>query len=298
LSLQVIPNKLELKSLKYLTSDPFNEELLKSNKDFIQRYSDRIVIPVTNKCASYCRFCTRKWMWNKNFTISEKSLNNIIKFLKNNKNIREVIISGGEPFLIPFALLEIIIKKLFSVPSIDVIRIHTRILTFLPQMITNKLTAILSRFKPIWILTHFNHSNEITETTINAINKLIKAGIMLCNQSVLLKGVNDNTETMLNLVQTLESIRIKPYYLFQCDLVDGTQHFHSDLQNGIKILNDLRKRTSGLCIPTYVADLREGGKIPISSNCLSCIDNNFYKIKANDGKILKYPNIEKLNIKK
>lgn len=260
---QVLPSRLELDKSKDLSLDPFDEKNNSPVKNVIKRYPDRVVITVTNKCPAYCRYCTRKWMWGEVTLITKDLLNQIVGYLKSSKEIREVIISGGEPFMISPKMLEYIIKSILNIPHIEAIRIGTRILSFLPMRITKQLTSTLSKYKPVWIVTHFNHPTEITPYTEEAVNRLITSGVAICNQTVLLKGVNDDIEIMKSLVNSLQRLRVKPYYIFQCDLVEGTNHFRTPLRTGIEIMKKLRENTGGLCIPTYVIDHPKRGKIPI-----------------------------------
>lgn len=263
---QVLPDIKELDD--DFSIDPFNEQNKTPIKNVIRRYKDRIVITTTNLCAAYCRYCTRKWNWSNNFMITNNDVNKIADYLAKHKEIREVIISGGEPFLLPIALLKNLIHTLLNIKSIEVIRIGTRILTYLPQRIDDELLNILSISKPIWIMTHFNHPDEIVDSTKYAIDKLIRTGVVLCNQTVLLKGVNDNYQTLKNLFYTLIKNRIKPYYIFQCDRVKGTKHFHVSMQKGFKLMKILRKNISGLAIPEYVIDTEKRGKILVTKNII------------------------------
>ncbi|MBP7554196.1 MAG: KamA family radical SAM protein [Spirochaetes bacterium] len=289
--LQIFPSEEELSKEPSLSMDPFSEEQRSPTKYFIKRYPDRAVVLATDKCASYCRYCTRKWNWKNNFTLSEEDLQNIVTYLNNNKNIREIILSGGDTLLLSPEKLDQILSAVFSVNSIEVVRIGTRILSVLPQRIDSSITKVLKKYKPLWIITHFNHQNEFTADTEKAIDLLLDARVSLANQSVLLKNVNDDSDTIKNLLLTLEYCQIKPYYLFQCDLVEGTKHFRTSVEKGLDIMREIRGKIGGLCIPTYVVDLPDGGKVPLLPEYLIEITSKYLKFKNYEGKTFMYPNI-------
>jgi len=286
---QVIPNKDELIVNDFLKNDPFSEKIKNPSKNIIKRYPDRVLLVTSNVCPSYCRFCTRKWNWQDNWILQRDDLKGVVDYLGNNSNIREVIISGGEPLILESDFLEEILKKIRSVKSIEVIRIATRILTFLPQRIDKKLTNIIKKYGPIWLVTHFNHPNEITESTEFAIDRLLDAKVSIINQSVLLKDINDNYSILSSLMKKLESLLIKPYYLFQCDLVEGTTHFRTPIEKGIELIKKMRDSISGICQPTYIIDLPEGTKIPISPQYISKIEKNKIILKNYEEKLFEYP---------
>jgi len=218
-------------------------------------------------------------------------LSNIVQYLRNNKNIREIVLSGGDALILLPEKLDRILSALYSVDSIEVVRIGTRTLSFLPQKIDRPLIETLKKYKPLWIITHFNHPNEFTSDTEKAIDLLLEAKVSLANQSVLLKNVNDNSDTMKNLLQTLEYCQIKPYYLFQCDLVEGTKHFRTSIEKGLDIMKDVRGNIGGLCIPTYVVDLPDGGKVPLLPEYLIKATSNNLIFKNYEGKMFNYPNL-------
>ena len=286
---QVIPSPKELIRDDRLLTDPFCEQNLSPVPGLIKRFPDRAVIVTTDRCASLCRYCTRKWNWSKKISLSSSRLASIVNYLQNHKNIREIIISGGDPFLLNPAFLEEIIGRLLNIPSIDTLRIGTRMLSFLPYIFTDKITAILSRYKPIWLMTHFNHPAEITGDTEKAVDALVNAGVVLCNQTVLLNGVNNNPDTMKKLVHKLQKIRIHPYYMFQCDLVEGTAHFRTGIDEGLNIIKKLQGFTGGLCVPSYVIDLPGGGKIPLIPDYIEEKTGRYLKIKNYEGKYFRYP---------
>lgn len=262
LAMQVFPNDLELTSKIFTLSDPFFEENNSPIPGVIKRFKDRIVVVSTNKCASLCRFCTRKWNWDKNICI-DYDFTGLREYLKSNPQIREVIISGGEPFLLDDNILDNLLNMLFSLSSIESVRIGTRILSFLPYRITDNLCNILSKYKPLWIMSHFNHPDEIRIPTQIAINKLIKAGVVINNQSVLLYNINNNIDTLNLLFRKLVNLQIKPYYLFQCDPIKGIEHFAVKKEAGKTLIKSLIENLSGLCIPQFVEDTKNNGKVRI-----------------------------------
>lgn len=286
---QVIPDERENEKSAFLNIDPFNEQEKKPETQLIKRYPDRVLLVTSNICPSYCRYCTRKWNWGKGEYLNEEKLSQVLNYLTNNKNIREVIISGGEPLLLPYSFLEKIIKSIIRIEHIEVIRIASRILSFLPQKINNEFLKILKKYKPIWLVTHFNHPNEITPETNRAVEKILETGVAIVNQSVLLKGINDNAETMKRLVNDLEILRIKPYYLFNCDLIEGTKHLRADFNKGIEIMDKLRGNTGGICIPSFIIDLPEGGKVPILPEYIVERNENVLKLRNYQGRIFDYP---------
>jgi lysine 2,3-aminomutase len=289
---QIIPSFYENENNQELFQDPFLEKKISESKKIIKRYPDRVVITVTNQCPSYCRYCTRKWMWNEKVHLTSEDLESIKKYLIKNTHIREVIISGGEPLLLSYKRLDQLLKMLFSLHTIEVVRIASRILSFLPQRMTPEILKVLSRYKPIWFITHFNHAQELTPLNYQVIDKMISSGLVLCNQSVLLKQINDQSNTMKDLVLKLQRFRIKPYYIFQCDLVNGTHHFRSSIKNGMHIMKILHGTIGGIAIPDYVIDLPDGGKIPILPDYIQSCTKDEIVFKNYEGKICRYPNTE------
>lgn len=265
---QSVPDIRELCNPSFLKDDPLNEEEDTVINGLVHRYNDRALIISTSQCSMYCRFCTRKRVaGSTTYHLTDCQLDNIITYLKSHPEIKDVIISGGDPFTMSTNKLENIISKVRSVESVDIIRIGTRTPVVMPQRITDELVNMISQYHPIFVNTHFNHPNEITEDSKNACLKMINKGIPVNNQSVLLNGINDNFETMSTLCRNLLKIRVKPYYLFQCDLVKGIEHFRTSIQDGIDLMDSLRGRVSGLGIPHYIIDSPEGkGKIPVLPN--------------------------------
>ena len=262
---QAVPDIAEM-SDSVCEDDPLDEENLSPVPNLVHKYPDRVLFLVSNKCAMYCRFCTRKRkVGTDRMHIGPKTLLAGYDYLKQHPEIREVLISGGDPLLLMDKEIAEILKCLRSIPSIEVIRIGTRVPSVLPMRITNELVTILKSYHPLYINTHFNHPIEITKESSLACTMLADAGIPVGCQTVLLKGVNDDVQTLKKLFLGLLRIRVKPYYLFQADLTRGTNHFRTSTATGIAIMKQLYGHISGMAIPTYALDGPKGaGKIPLS----------------------------------
>jgi lysine 2,3-aminomutase len=272
--------------------DPLGEVKTSPVSCLVHRYPDRALLLVTGRCFMYCRHCTRKRLWKND--CSDYSLADIqkaINYIKNNKQIREIIISGGDPLVLATERLEYIIELVDNIKHIEVIRLGTRTPVVFPKRIDRSLCKTLQRFKKLWINLQFNHPNEITPESTAACQRLQQAGIPLSNQSVLLKGINDDVATMKELCQKLQSIRVRPYYLFQCDPVVGAAHFRTSAFTGIEIIENMRGHTSGMCIPQFVIDGTDGkGKIPLMPNyLLSCSDDSLL-LRNYEHKVFSYKN--------
>jgi lysine 2,3-aminomutase len=262
---QAVPDIAELND-SVCEDDPLDEENLSPVPNLVHKYPDRVLFLVSNKCAMYCRFCTRKRkVGTDKMNITPKTLIAGYDYLRQHPEIREVLISGGDPLLLQDKEIAEILQCLRSIPSIEIIRIGTRVPSVLPMRITNELVTILKSYHPLYINTHFNHPNEITQESSLACTMLADAGIPVGCQTVLLKGVNDDVETLKKLFLGLLRIRVKPYYLFQADLTKGTNHFRTSTATGIAIMRQLYGHISGMAIPTYALDGPKGaGKIPLS----------------------------------
>lgn len=261
----VVPQTKELEDPPYLADDPLHENDSMPVPFLVHRYKDRCLLMSTSMCSAYCRHCTRKRMaGKKECHISERRLLKIKSYLMEHPEVKDVIISGGDPLSQENSFLETILTTLRSIPHIEIIRFGTRVPVVLPQRITPKLIALLKRYKPIWINTHFNHPQELTREAIEACHRIVDAGIPMGNQSVLLKGINDDPVVMEELCRGLIRYGVRPYYMYQCDLVRGIEHFRTPLSTGIGIMRHLRGRLSGFGIPTFVVDAPGGkGKIPL-----------------------------------
>ena len=261
---QCIPDVRELEDDIQL-SDPLAEVSLSPVPGLIHRYPDRVVLLVSNRCPVYCRFCMRKrHVGCGDQTNGRESMDQALAYLGANPAVRDVTLSGGDPLMLDDASLHDILTRLRAIGHITVIRIGTRIPVTLPERVTPELCAMLKRFHPLYVNTHFNHPAEITAASAGACGLLADAGIPLGNQTVLLRGVNDDIDAMRDLMSGLLGIRVRPYYLHQMDLVKGTAHFRTPLASGLEIIRSLRGHISGLAVPHYVIDLAGGkGKVPI-----------------------------------
>ena len=246
--------------------DPLAEAAHRVAPGLIHRYPDRVLFIVTATCSSYCRFCVRKRNWVKSDAAStDADIEEAVGYLRRHEEVRDVLISGGDPLSLPVERLDHVLGRIRSVPHIDFLRIGSREPVMLPMRVTDELLRVLDRHSPLWINTHFNHPREITPEAADACEKLARIGIPLNNQSVLLAGVNDDLDTMRGLLQGLLRIRVRPYYLYHADPVVGTAHLRTGVRKGIEILEGLRGHTTGLAIPTYVVDAPGGGgKIPLA----------------------------------
>ncbi len=265
---QAIPGIDELVVGKYDMNDPLDEDVDSPVPGLTHRYPDRVLFLITDMCSMYCRHCTRRrFAGQRDTRLPQNNIDKAIEYIRDHKEVRDVLLSGGDALLVSDEFLEDIIKRLREIDHVEIIRIGTRTPVVMPQRITDDLVAMLKKYHPIWINTHFNHYDEITSESKAAIDKLADAGIPLGNQSVLLRGVNDSVETMRKLVTKLAQIRVRPYYLYQCDLSMGIGHFRTPVSKGIEIMEGLRGHISGYCVPTFVIDAPGGGgKIPVMPN--------------------------------
>lgn len=262
---QAVPNPLEMHTSGADMDDPLHEDVDSPVPGITHRYPDRVLLLVTDQCSMYCRHCTRRRMaGTKDRALPLAQVERAIKYIKNNTVVRDVLISGGDPLTLGDDKLEYIISRLRAIPHVEIIRIGSRMPVVLPQRITPELCNMLKKYHPLWLNTHFNHPKEITEESTAACTRLADAGIPLGNQSVLLRGVNDCIHIMKSLVHRLVKIRVRPYYLYQCDLSQGIEHFRTAVSKGLEIIEGLRGHTSGLAVPTFVVDAPGGGgKIPV-----------------------------------
>ncbi len=262
---QAVPDPRELTDSVCLT-DPLAETELSPVPLLVHKYPDRVLFLVSNQCAMYCRFCTRKRMvGTSRMHISQETLENGYAYIRQHPEIREVLLSGGDPLLLSDEKIAEILQALRKIPSVEVIRIGSRVPSTLPMRVTKRLVAILKKFHPLYINTHFNHPAEITPEATEACRRLADAGIPLGSQTVLLRGVNDDIDTIRTLMRALLRIRVKPYYLFQADLTKGTNHFRTTTREGIAIMQGLYGHLSGMAVPTFALDAPGGkGKIPLT----------------------------------
>lgn len=259
--------------------DPLHEDVDSPVPGLTHRYPDRVLLLVTDQCAMYCRHCTRRrFTGTRDRRASKRQIEAGIEYVRRHPEVRDVLLSGGDALLISDELLEFILKSFRAIPHVEIIRIGTRMPVVCPQRITPALVSMLRRYHPVWMNTQFNHSREITPESARACELLVDAGIPLGNQSVLLKGINDCPAVMKQLLHDLLKIRVRPYYIYQCDLSQGLGHFRTSIATGIEIMELLRGHTSGLAVPTYVVDMPGGGgKIPVAPQ---------YLISSSDSRVI------------
>lgn len=265
---QAIPTQNEVVISPEDLLDPLHEDADSPVKGLTHRYPDRVLFLITDMCSMYCRHCTRRRFAGQNDTAcASKQIDDCINYIAAHSEVRDVLLSGGDALMMSDAKLEDIIRRLRLIPHVEIIRLGTRTPVVMPQRITQELCDMLKKYHPIWLNTHFNHPNEITAESSEACRKLADAGIPLGNQSVLLAGVNDCLFVMKKLVHELVKIRVRPYYIYQCDLSMGLKHFRTPVSKGIEIIEGLRGHTSGYAVPTFVVDAPGGGgKIPVMPN--------------------------------
>ena len=287
---QVVPDAAEMADAES-EDDPLEEDLMSPVPHLVHRYPDRVLLMVTNQCPIYCRFCTRKRLVGKPGFLKKGDLDRAIRYLHEHREVRDVILSGGDPLLLPDHRLERILTALRSVPHLELIRIGTRVPGSLPQRITPKLCDIIKQHHPVYMNLHFNHPDELTEEVKAACGMLADAGVPLGAQTVLLKGVNDDPEVMKRLMHQLLLARVKPYYLYQADLTKGTNHFRTSVEAGLEIIRALQGHTSGMAVPHFVIDAPGGGgKIPIlPTDYLVHLDKHGAVLKNYENKTFHYP---------
>ena len=276
---QVIPTDGEMVPFTSMMEDSLAEDRHSPVPGLVHRYPDRVLMLVTTQCASYCRYCTRsRIVGDPSATFSRHEFEMQIEYLKRTPQVRDVLLSGGDPLVLAPKILEEILTRLREIPHIEIVRIGSRVPVFMPMRITQELCDMLGKFHPLWLNIHVNHPNEITKELAEACDRMSRAGIPLGNQSVLLAGINDCVHIQRELVQKLTRIRVRPYYLYQCDLVEGAGHFRTPVAKGIEIMEGLRGHTSGYAVPQFIVDAPGGGgKIPVMPN---------YQISASDHKII------------
>jgi len=287
---QCIPDIRELQD-RFNTDDPLAEERDTRVPGLVHRYPDRALLIVSSKCPTYCRFCTRKRKVGRTQQIPMSQIMRGIDYVRRHKEVRDVILSGGDPLMRSDKDLEMILKELRAIQHLEIIRIGTRVPCTLPMRITKRLCNMLKKYHPIYVNIHFNHPREITLEVERACELLANAGIPLDSQTVLLKGVNDSPKVMKKLMQKLLQVRVRPYYLYLCDLVKGAEHFRTNIETGLKIIRAIQGYTSGLCLPHLVIDSPGGGgKIPILPEYVKKITKEKIVLMNYKGKEYEYPN--------
>lgn len=289
--MQSIPTIGETHTLPWEMDDPLNEEQDSPVKNIVHRYPDRVLFLVTRKCAMYCRHCTRRrTVGEEDFVIGKAEMEEALNYIARTPKIRDVLVSGGDPLTMSDAALEGIVSRLRQIDHVEIIRIGTRVPVVLPMRITPDLLSMLRKYQPIWINTHFNHPKEITAESLKACSDIVDSGIPLGNQSVLLRNINDTTETMTELLLKLVKARVRPYYLYQCDLSKGLGHFRTKVETGIEIIRNLTGTISGYAIPQFVIDAPNGGgKIPIGPEYIMAMDDEKVVMRNYKGRTYTYP---------
>ncbi len=297
--IQAFANTDELNVLKSDLKDPLSEDKDSPVEGITHRYPDRVLFHVSNICSMYCRHCTRKRKVGDIDSIPNKQqLLKGIEYIRNTPQIRDVLLSGGDPFMLSDDYIDWLLSEITAIPHVEIVRIGTRMPVVLPYRITDNLIKVLKKYQPLWINTHFNHPREITSSSKEALAKLADAGFPLGNQSVLLANVNDCPRIMKNLVHKLVQNRVRPYYMYQCDLSEGLSHFRTPVGKGIEILESLIGHTTGFAVPTYVIDAPGGGgKIPVMPNYIISWSTNKVVLRNYEGIITTYKEPEKYEAK-
>jgi lysine 2,3-aminomutase len=288
---QVVPRIQETQTASWELDDPCGEDAHSPVPGLVHRYPDRVLFLVTDRCASYCRYCTRsRLVSNASGYDFHPEFEKQIAYVRSHPEVRDVLLSGGDPLLLSDDKLEYLLGQLRAIPHVEFLRIGTRIPIFLPQRITPALCAMLKKYHPLFISIHSNHPRELTTEVREGLARLAEAGIPLGNQSVLLRNVNDDVIVMRALVQKLLMCRVKPYYLYQCDLIAGSAHLRSSVRKGLEIMEGLRGHTTGYAIPQYVIDAPGGGgKVPINPDYVLSRNADRVVIRNFEGKIFEYP---------
>ncbi len=287
---QAFPAPAELEIGNCDMSDPLAEDSDSPAPGITHRYPDRVLFHISNVCSMYCRHCTRKRKVGDQDSIpGREELKKGIDYIRNHPEVRDVLLSGGDPLMLNDDYLDWILTEVRAIPHVQIIRIGSRMPVVLPYRITDELVEVLKKHQPLWLNTHFNHPREITTSSKHAIRKLADAGIPLGNQTVLLAGVNDCPRVIKALVHKLVGNRVRPYYLYQCDLSEGLSHFRTPVGKGIEIMESLIGHTSGFAVPTYVIDAPGGGgKIPLNPNYLISLSTNKVVLRNYEGVITTY----------
>lgn len=294
---QCVPDERELDTCPELLEDPLGEEADSPAPGIVHRYPDHCLFLVSDECATYCRFCTRRRKFRTGGCCSgiradRAALDGGLAYIAAHRELRDVLVSGGDPLLLGDEELEYILSRLRAIPHVEIVRIGTRVPCMLPERVTRDLCRMLKKYHPLYINTHFNHPAELEGAALEALSRLADAGIPLGNQTVLLKDVNDDPEVMRELVRRLLAARVRPYYLLQMDLVQGTEHFRTPLETGKKLIDALRGWTSGMAVPHFIVDLpRGGGKVELVPEHLLRREGNTLVFRNWRGGEFRYPEL-------
>ena len=288
---QVVPHSRELAGFEAMMRDSLGEESHSPVPGLVHRYPDRVLLLVTDFCSTYCRYCTRSRIVGQGeLSPSRERLEAAFDYIRRSPQVRDVLISGGDPLTLSDEKLEWILSSLRAIPHVEIIRMGSKIPAVLPQRVTPQLARMLRKYHPLWMSLHFTHPDECCYETERACNMLADAGIPLGSQTVLLKGVNDNVQTMKSLMHEVMKMRVRPYYVYQCDPIHGSGHFRTPVSKGLEIIRGLRGHTTGYAVPTYVIDAPGGGgKIPITPDFVMGKEGNDLLLGNYEGKTFKYP---------
>ncbi len=285
-----LPSREELARVPWLRADVFHEDEQMPVPGLVRRYRDRALLLVTSTCAMYCRHCFRKRIVGKGgVTVGRATLDAMVGWLRAHPEVKDVILSGGDPLAVPDKSIERILEAVRSVSSVEIIRVHTRMPVVLPQRVTEELCAMLARYHPLYVNVHFNHPRELTGEAAAAVDKLTRAGIAVGNQAVLLRGVNDDAATLEALFRGLLKMRVKPYYLFQSDLAEGVEHLRTPVAKGVELMGELRRRMGGMGLPKFTLDMPGGGKIPLEPSYIVGVEEGRVVLRNPEGVMLTYP---------
>lgn len=288
----VIPTEHELLHTGVESDDPLHEEIDSPVPGLVHRYPDRVLFLTTDFCSTYCRYCTRSRRvgHDQNLGITRKNWDAALDYIEQHTEIRDVLISGGDPLTLSDEIIDWLLNRLRRIPHVEIIRAGTKVPAVLPQRITDTLVRVLKKYHPLWINIHFTHPRELTPESQQALARLADAGIPLGSQTVLLKGINDDVATMKSLYHALLRARVRPYYLYQCDPISGSAHFRTPVAKGIEIIQGLRGHTTGLAVPHYVIDAPEGGgKIPLLPDYFQARESDDVVLKNYAGRFFRYP---------
>ncbi len=297
--LQCIPTRQELIVASEDRPDPLAEDADMAVPNVVHRYPDRVLVTINSSCSMYCRFCTRRrFVLDKAGHKERNELDLIVDYIESHREIRDVIVSGGDALMMGEAMLTEIFSRLRAISHVEILRIASKIPCVLPMRITPELIKALKIFKPLYFMTHFNHPYEISPEAKTACDRIVEGGIPMMNQTVLLRGINSDVVIMKKLMQELLTVRVKPYYIYQCDLSEGIGHFRAPVEKGVEILESLRGHTSGLAVPEFVVDAPGGGgKIPVGPQYLISQSEKKVVLRNYQGELYSYPQPEKTNCK-
>lgn len=291
---QVVPDSREFEKAPGDRDDPLGEEADTPVKGVVHKYADRVLFITTDFCPVYCRHCTRRRKWRDGEgAVGPAEADAMLEYVAGRSEVRDVLISGGEPLTLPIPILKRLLDGLASIRHVEIVRIATRCPVVLPQRFDDELLQLFSEHLPLWLVTHFNHPKELTPESAAACRKILKSGVPIANQTVLLRGINDDAETMKDLCRGLLGMGVKPYYLFQCDPVRGTSHFRTSPFRGVEIIAAMRGRVSGLAIPTFAVDTEGGGKVPMAPDSVAEVSPRELILRNYEEKLFRYPMLEK-----